>query len=146
MKKFLFPVLCISTITAFLIGCSDKNDTNLGSSFDQAQQIEVLSSTNGELQTTIADNQKIADFVSSLKLDKWELAQVPSEAIAGSTFLMNKQQTIRLGESTNEEKRLQEVAKIITYENVPFVDLVMKDNKLSFSIPENVASYLQDFK
>ncbi|WP_054860400.1 hypothetical protein [Gracilibacillus sp. JCM 18860] len=81
-----------------------------------------------------------------MKLDKWELAQVPSEAIAGSTFLMNKQQTIRLGESTNEEKRLQEVAKIITYENVPFVDLVMKDNKLSFSIPENVASYLQDFK
>ncbi len=75
MKKFLFPVLCISTITAFLIGCSDKNDTNLGSSFDQAQQIEVLSSTNGELQTTIADNQKIADFVSSLKLDKWELAR-----------------------------------------------------------------------
>ncbi len=74
------------------------------------------------------------------------VSQVPSEAIAGSTFLMNKQQTIRLGESTNEEKRLQEVAKIITYENVPFVDLVMKDNKLSFSIPENVTSYLQDFK
>ncbi|WP_347835347.1 hypothetical protein [Gracilibacillus sp. JCM 18860] len=58
MKKFLFPVLCISTITAFLIGCSDKNDTNLGSSFDQAQQIEVLSSQTGNYRQLLQTIRK----------------------------------------------------------------------------------------
>jgi hypothetical protein len=137
--------ICVSIL---FVGCNLKNNEsdseNWADSLEKMQKIEVISPEEN-LISTISDKQEVEDFVNALKIDKWEMKDVPSDLIKGKQFDFYQQETIKFGESSKDKKELKHVASITTY-NKPYLDFNLGDVKVSFKVPKEVFKYLSEYQ
>lgn len=94
-------------VLIFFVGCNSKNNKsdseNWADSLENVQKIEVISPEENPI-LTISDKQEVEGFVNALKIDKWEMKDVPSDAIKGKQFDLYQQETIKFGESSKDKK------------------------------------------
>src|SRR5699024_4953415 len=107
--------------------------------------IEVLSPVTNHSTITITDTHEIKEFVEMIKVDDWNIEAVPSEAIKGKKFKLYQEETIHFDESSDEQKRLVEIARIILYEDEPYIDVSIKNNTFSCKLPKDVAEFLSEY-
>ncbi|MFD1412330.1 hypothetical protein [Oceanobacillus jeddahense] len=144
MKKGIMIFLLVISVSFLIMGCSagEENDgSSVADSLENTQKVEVTSLESSDA-TTISDNNDIEEFVDALKVDEWELEDIPSEASEDKTFKMYQQDTVKLGESENQNDDLNEVATMTTYKDVPNVKFDVESLSLSFKVPDEVAEYL----
>lgn len=139
MKKGIMIFLLVISVSFLIMGCSagEGNDgSSVEGSLENTQKVEVTSLESSDA-TTISDN-----LVDALKVDEWELEDIPSEASEDKTFKMYQQDTVKIGESENQNDDLNEVATMTTYKDVPNVKFDVESLSLSFKVPDEVAEYL----
>ena len=151
MKKGLTMFLIMVIVSTLLVGCSTgkKNDDNsLAGNFEKTQKIEIISSDESDIITTISDNKDIENFVDALKMDDWDWDPVdlPSEAIKGKTFKIYRKDAARLSWSKKQKDNLNEVATMTTYKDVPYIKLSLKSFSFNFKVPEEVHEYLNSIE
>lgn len=77
-----------------------------------------------------------------MKMDKWEMQSAPLDTPQGKTFKMYQEDTTKLSESSKDKKELHEIGTMTVYKDVPYVEVEMKNKKMSFKVPEDVAKDL----
>ncbi|MED4286744.1 hypothetical protein P4678_29145 [Priestia megaterium] len=147
MKKVYIGVIVALSISILLFGCSSKEkemkeDVNLG--FDQAKKVEVSSVNHPEVVlNTIDKKQDINIFINKLKVDKWNVADLPADAKKENVYKLYQEGTVKLGEASNKgKKELKQVATITTYKGIPYIDVEIKNLNLKLKIPNDVSEYL----
>lgn len=149
MRKAVMFCLVVLSVTTLLFGCLAGERKSKAQSFEigleKVQKIEILSPVTNHSTITITDNHEINQFVEMIKVDDWNLEAVPSEAIKGKKFKLYQEETIHFDESSEEQKRLVEMATIILYEDEPYIDFSIKNNTFSFKLPKDVAEFLSEY-
>jgi len=149
VRKAVMFCLVVVSVASLLFGCLADERKSKAQSFEigleKVQKIEVLSPVTNHSTITITDTHKISEFVEMTKVDDWNLEAVPSEAIKGKKFKLYQEETIQFDESSEEEKRLVEMATIILYEDGPYIDFSIKNNTFSFKLPKDVAEFLSEY-
>ncbi|USL45575.1 hypothetical protein [Priestia megaterium] len=147
MKKVYIGVIVALSISILLFGCSSKEkemkeDVDLG--FDQAKKVEVSSVNHPEIVLdTIDKKQDINTFINKLKVDKWNVADLPADAKKENVYKMYQEGTVKLGEASNKgKKELKQVATITTYKGIPYIDVEIKNLNLKLKVPNDVSEYL----
>lgn len=147
MKKVYIGVIVALSISILLFGCSSKEkemkeDLDLG--FDQAKKVEVSSVNHPEIVLdTIDKKQDINTFINKLKVDKWNVADLPADAKKENVYKMYQEGTVKLGEASNKgKKELKQVATITTYKGIPYIDVEIKNLNLKLKVPNDVSEYL----
>ncbi|MEI4529252.1 hypothetical protein [Priestia megaterium] len=147
MKKVYIGVIAALSISILLFGCSSKEkdmkeDVNLG--FDQAKKVEVSSVNHPDVVlNTIDKQQDINTFINKLKVDKWNVADLPADAKKENVYKMYQEGTAKLGETSNKgKKELKQVATITTYKGIPYIDVEIKNLNLKLRVPNDVSEYL----
>lgn len=151
MKKGLMMFLIVVIVSTLLVGCSTgkkNDDNNLTSNFEKTQKIEVVSSDDSDIITTISDNKDIENFVDRLKMDDWDwdAVDIPSGAIKGKTFKVYRKDAAKFSWSKKQNDNLNEVATMTTYEDVPYIKLSLKKFSFNFKVPEEVHEYLNSIE
>ena len=77
-----------------------------------------------------------------MKMNKWEMQSAPLDTPQGKTFKMYQEGTTKLSESSKDKKELHEIGTMTVYKDVPYVEVEMKNKKMSFKVPEDVAKDL----
>ncbi|HDR7660050.1 TPA: hypothetical protein QCX68_005654 [Bacillus wiedmannii] len=130
--------LFLLTASFLVIGCSSKKekaDMNL----EKAQKVEIESLTDS------SDKKEIEKLFEVMKMDKWEMQSVPLDTPQGKTFKMYQEDTKKLSESSNDKKELHEIGTMTVYKDVSYVEVEMKNKKMSFKVPEDVAKDLLQY-
>ncbi|PGD27275.1 hypothetical protein [Bacillus wiedmannii] len=130
--------LFLLTASFLVIGCSSKKekaDMNL----EKAQKVEIESLTDS------SDKKEIEKLFEVMKMDKWEMQSVPLDTQQGKTFKMYQEDTKKLSESSNDKKELHEIGTMTVYKDVSYVEVEMKNKKMSFKVPEDVAKDLLQY-
>ncbi|MHC5530690.1 hypothetical protein [Priestia megaterium] len=147
MKKVYIGVIAALSISILLFGCNSKEkemkeDVNLG--FDQAKKVEVSSVNHSDVVlNTIDKQQDINTFINKLKVDKWNVADLPADAKKENVYKMYQEGTVKLGEASNKgKKELKQVAIITTYKGIPYIDVEIKNLNLKLKVPNDVSEYL----
>ena len=147
MKKVYIGIIAALSVSILLFGCSSKEkemkkDVNLG--FDQAKKIEVSSTNHPDVVlNTIDKQQDINTFINKLKVDKWNVAEIPADAKKENVYKMYQEGTVKLGESSNKGKKdLKQVATVTTYKGIPYIDVEIKNLNLKLKVPNDVSEYL----
>lgn len=147
MKKVYIGVIAALSISILLFGCSSKEkdmkeDVNLG--FDQAKKVEVSSVNHPDVVlNTIHKQQDINTFINKIKVDKWNVADLPADAKKENVYKMYQEGTAKLGETSNKgKKELKQVATITTYKGIPYIDVEIKNLNLKLKVPNDVSEYL----
>src|SRR5690625_1729189 len=102
------------TTSILFIGCSTKtakDETLISDSFEKTQKIDIISSDGSDM-TTISDDSVIKEFVLTLKIDEWNLDDIPSNAIQDNTYKIYQQATEKLWGGINQNRNLKEVATL----------------------------------
>ncbi|MCU4990299.1 hypothetical protein OCF10_15350 [Bacillus cereus] len=144
MKKVLMLFLLLLTASVLLIGCStkkEKADMNL----EKAQKVEIESLTDSSEKKVITDKKEIEKLFEVMKMDKWEMQSAPLDTPQGKTFTMYQEDTPKLSESSKDKKELHEIGVMTVYKDVPYVEVEMKNKKMSFKVPEDVAKELLEY-
>ncbi|NGY89655.1 hypothetical protein F3K44_03070 [Bacillus megaterium] len=100
MKKVYIGVIAALSISILLFGCSSKEkdmkeDVNLG--FDQAKKVEVSSVNHPDVVlNTIDKQQDINTFINKIKVDKWNVAEIPADAKKENVYTMYQEGTAKL--------------------------------------------------
>lgn len=144
---FFLPVIG----SILLVGCSTgkgNDDLDLIGSFEETQKVEIISSDDSKVITTISDNKDIEKFVDALKMNDWDWdpVEIPSKAILGKTFKIYRKDAAKLSLSAKQKDKLKEVATMTTYEDVPFIKLSLKNFSYSFKVPEEVHESLNSIE
>src|SRR5699024_11554912 len=84
----------------------------------------------------------IKDFVNALKIDELDTEDNPKNATEDKTFKMYKKDTVKLGDSENQDDDLSEVATMTTYKEAPNVKFNVKGFSFDFKVPKEVSGYL----
>ena len=76
-----------------------------------------------------------------MKMNKWEMQSAPLDTPQGKHLKCIKkvQQNYR---SRVKIKELHEIGTMTVYKDVPYVEVEMKNKKMSFKVPEDVAKDL----
>ncbi|QLK07299.1 lipoprotein, putative [Priestia megaterium] len=119
-----------------------KKDLDLG--FDQAKKVGISSVNHPEIVLdTIDKKQDINTFINKLKVDKWNVADLPADAKKENVYKMYQEGTVKLGEASNKgKKELKQVATITTYKGIPYIDVEIKNLNLNLKVPNDVSEYL----
>src|SRR5690625_1825965 len=148
MRKILMLFLFVTGISFFWAGCNtgDKNvnDSSWTDSFEKTQKVEVISSDDSNV-ITISERNDIENFVNTLKIDEWNLSNIPSGATKGNIFKMYQEETIKLFRKADKKKKkdnLIEIARLTTYKDIPYIKFSFKKLSFEFRVPEQVAEYL----
>ncbi|MCU5113562.1 hypothetical protein OCD79_20365 [Bacillus wiedmannii] len=144
MKKICMLSLFLLTASFLIIGCSakkEKADMNL----EKAQKVEIESLTDSSDKKVITDKKEIEKLFEVMKMDKWEMQSAPLDTPQGKTFKMYQEDTKKISESSNDKKELHEIDTMTVYKDVPYVEVEMKNNKMSFKVPEDVAKDLLNY-
>ncbi|MBE7146891.1 hypothetical protein FUT12_04600 [Bacillus mycoides] len=144
MKKVLMLFLLLLTASFLLIGCSakkEKTDMNL----EKAQRVEIETLTDSSEKKVITDKKEIEKLFEVMKMDKWEMQSAPLDTPQGKTFKMYQADTKKLSESSKDKKELHEIGTMTVYKDVPYVEVEMKNKKMSFKVPEDVAKKLLEY-
>ncbi|KWW21934.1 hypothetical protein AS888_05480 [Peribacillus simplex] len=144
MKKVC--MIFIFSISILLFGCSnEKKDMKEDFGLEKLQKIEVSSVENPELILNVINNKNgVNEFVNALKVDKWSIADIPSNATKENIYKMSQEDTIKLGESNTDEKELKQIATITTYKDSPYINFKTKKLNFNFKVPKDVAEYLSN--
>ncbi|MFH7830799.1 hypothetical protein [Bacillus luti] len=141
MKRICTLFVLLLTASILLIGCStkkEKADMNL----EKAQKIEIESLIDSIEKKVITDKKEIEKLFEVMKMDKWEMESAPLDTPQGKTFKMYQEDTPKLSDSSKDKKELHEIGTMTVYKDVPYVEVEMKNKKMSFKVPENVAKEL----
>ncbi|USK80085.1 hypothetical protein LHV56_25480 [Peribacillus frigoritolerans] len=146
MKKVCMIFIFVFSISILLFGCSNENkDMKEDFGLEKIQKIEVSSVKNPELILNVIDNKDgVNEFVNTLKVDKWSIVDIPSNATKENIYKMSQEDTVKLGESNTDEKELKQIATITTYKDSPFINFKTKKLNFSFKVPKDVAEYLSN--
>ncbi|MED4534592.1 hypothetical protein [Metabacillus fastidiosus] len=145
MKKVSVLILSIITVVILLTGCNlnDKDKSfDWNKSIEKSKKIEVMLPGDSRAAVTITDSKEIENFVESLNVNEWKLADKPSQTEEQAKYILYQADTAHLGESKKGNTELMEIAYIVTYKDIPYIDLRIKDVSLSFKVPDDVSSYL----
>jgi len=147
MKRYFMLFLFVIGTSLLLAGCNkDDKDADAEEWNDflgKSQIIEVVSPKEFHI-TTITDSKEIKSFVDKLKIDKWKLEELPADTKKASEYVMYQKDTIHFGETSKNNTELNEAAHIVTYEDIPYIDLKIKNINMSFKVPDDVAKHLSD--
>ncbi|KAA0761457.1 hypothetical protein [Bacillus sp. SH5-2] len=141
MKRICTLFVLLLTASILLIGCStkkEKADMNL----EKAQKVEIESLTDSSEKKVITDKKEIEKLFEVMKMDKWEMQSAPLDTPQGKTFKMYQEDTPKLLDSSKDKKELHEIGTLTVYKDVPYVEVGMKNKKMSFKVPEDVAKEL----
>ncbi|WP_439021399.1 hypothetical protein [Bacillus thuringiensis] len=141
MKRICTLFVLLLTASILLIGCStkkEKADMNL----EKAQKFEIESLTDSSEKKVITDKKEIEKLFEVMKMDKWEMQSAPLDTPQGKTFKMYQGDTPKLLDSSKDKKELHEIGTLTVYKDVPYVEVEMKNKKMSFKVPEDVAKEL----
>ncbi|HDR7912096.1 TPA: hypothetical protein QCY05_001183 [Bacillus wiedmannii] len=144
MKKICMLFIFLLTASFLVIGCSakkEKADMNL----EKAQKVEIESLTDSSDKKVITNKKEIEKLFEVMKMDKWEMESAPMDTPQGKTFKMYQEDTKKLSESSNDKKELHEIGTMTVYKDVPYVEVEMKNKKMSFKVPEDVAKDLLQY-
>ncbi|MGE7856785.1 hypothetical protein ACQKNI_11645 [Bacillus sp. NPDC094064] len=141
MKRICTLFVLLLTASILLIGCSAKKEKS-DVSLEKAQKIEIESLTDSSDKKTITDKKEIEKLFEVMKMDKWEMQLAPLDTPQGKTFKMYQEDTPKLMESSKDKTELHEIGTMTVYKDVPYVEVEMKNKKMSFKVPENVAKEL----
>ncbi|MET7018597.1 hypothetical protein [Bacillus mycoides] len=144
MKKALMSFLLLITASFLVIGCStkkEKADMNL----EKAQKVEIETRTDSSEKKVITDKKEIEKLFEVMKMDKWEMQSAPLDTPQGKTFKMYQEDTPKLLDSGKDKKELHEIGTMTVYKDVPYVEVEMKNKKMSFKVPEDVAKDLLQY-
>lgn len=141
MKKVLTLFLLLLTASVLLIGCSAKKE-KADMSLEKAQKVEIESFTDSSDKKVITDKKEIEKLFEVMEMDKWEMQSAPLDTPQGKTFKMYQEDTPKLSESSKDKKELYEIGTMTVYKDVPYVEVEMKNKKMSFKVPEDVAKDL----
>lgn len=151
VKRFVVSIVLV--ITLVLAGCdSSKNSQgsetkreNLQDSIQtltKAQKIEMKSEDSGTVVRTITKKEEVKTFIKQQRMDKWEYAgALPKEAKKQYEYIFSQEATVKPAEK-EKNRELNEVARLITYKNIPYVTLKVSFINLNMKIPKDVAEYL----
>lgn len=144
MKKICTILILVFSISILLIGCNkEKEKTPDNFSLEKTEKIEFSSVDNPELVLNVIDNKDgVTEFVNRLKVDKWSISDIPSNATKENIYHMYQEDTVKLGESNSDEKELKQIATITTYKDSPYITLKTEKLNFSFKVPKDVAEYL----
>ncbi|ATI49852.1 MULTISPECIES: hypothetical protein [Bacillus cereus group] len=141
MKKVFMLFVLMLTASVLLLGCStkkEKADMNL----EKAQKVELESLTDSSEKKVITDKKEIEKLFEVMKMDKWEMQSAPLDTPQGKIFKMYQEDTPKLLDSSKDKKELHEIGTMTVYQDVPYVEVEMKNKKMSFKVPEDVAKDL----
>ncbi|GAB4074714.1 hypothetical protein GCM10028778_22170 [Barrientosiimonas marina] len=148
-KNVILIFVFIISILLLVSGCStdNKNDDKKSwtGDFKKAQKIKVISTKDSKVIKSISNEEDIKDFVNSLELDDWELADIPSNSEEGIIFEFYQEDTIKFGDSIKMNDDLNKVATMTAYSDSPYVNFNIKDFSFNFEIPKNICKYLNDY-
>ncbi|ADH09129.1 hypothetical protein BMB171_C4320 [Bacillus thuringiensis BMB171] len=109
---------------------------------EKAQKVEIESLTDSSEKKVITDKKKIEKLFEVMKMDKWKMQSAPLDTPQGKTFTMYQEDTPKLLDSSKDKKELHEIGTMTVYKDVPYVEVEMKNKKMSFKVPEDVAKEL----
>ena len=141
MKKVFMLFVLLLTASILLIGCSTKKE-KAGMNLEKAQKVEIESLTDSSEKKVITDKKKIEKLFEVMKMDKWKMQSAPLNTPQGKTFTMYQEDTPKLLDSSKDKKELHEIGTMTVYKDVPYVEVEMKNKKMSFKVPEDVAKDL----
>ncbi|MCQ6532512.1 hypothetical protein [Bacillus mycoides] len=139
MKKIYMLFLFLLTASILLIGCSAKKEKS-DVSLEKAQKIEIESLIDSSDKKTITDKKEITKLFESIKMES-----APLDTPQGKTFKMYQEDTPKLLDSGKDKKELNEIGTMTVYKDVPYVEVEMKNKKMSFKVPEDVAKDLLQY-
>ena|SRR5699024_7983279 len=143
MRKGIMFLFVIS-LSVLIVGCGtvkEKEDKSVGDSFKNTNKIEVMTPDNSDVMT-ISDDNDIKEFVDAIKIDKWDSGDIPSAATEDKTFKMHQKDTVKLGDSENQDEDLREVATMTTYRDASYIKFDVKGFSFDFKVPKEVSEYL----
>ncbi|MBC8568610.1 MULTISPECIES: hypothetical protein [Lentihominibacter] len=142
MKKFLILFfLCILC----LCGCNSRENVHNISlySADKEQQISIKSA-DSVFSDNISDSGEIKKFVNNLRIEDWELSQLPENAQESGNFTFLQEKTEKILQAEADE-RLYEFFSFSCYKDLPYISVKIADSEMNFKISEDTAGYLNDF-
>lgn len=110
---------------------------------DKAQRIEMKSVASDEVQRSLTEKKELEKFVAKLRVEEWESdSRLPEDAKPSHEYIFYQEETPQAGEKKGKEAPLYEVARLITYRELPYVKLKVSLIELDCKVPEDVARYL----
>ncbi|RSL34261.1 hypothetical protein D7Z54_06805 [Salibacterium salarium] len=141
-KTFLSFLLVMVSVSFTLAGCNtgDENtNSDWKGEFTKAQKIDVVSPDSSDVIMTISEDAEIENFIESLKIDDWNVADIPSDANKGIAFKMYQE----VGASG--EGDLEEVATMTTFKDTSYIEFSFQGFSFNFKVPEEVIEYLNGY-
>lgn len=148
MKKALGYMMVIAAL--LLSGCNMSGDDESEVADDLEANIQTIAKAqkiekedNGKVLKTYTEKDEIETFITQQNLEKWEsVTALPNGAKKQYEYVFMQSKTIKLGEKKDNPSPLQEVARLITYKDIPYVSLQVSFIDLYFQVPDEVAAYL----
>lgn len=145
MKKILIAMIMA---TMLLCGCQANNVSTDVSEYygelSKAQEIAVISADTSDIEETLTERQDIANFITALDMEHWELKTLPETAEAVGSFPFSQEETIKFGESATDGE-LHYVGEIVCYNEIPYITLKIVGLKMTFKVSDETARYLTEY-
>lgn len=119
------------------ISAIDGNIDSAGA--DKTQQIIFMDASTGETVSVLTDKSDIAAFVADLKVSSWKpapLESVPADANREYTVVLMQQETIKLGQKTDDAK-LKELFSLTSYRDSNILTLEGAHGSLDFTTSDD---------
>lgn len=142
--------LSMVAVMGMLRGCGDNSGSPgqdspqeaLGE-MDQAQRIEMKSVASDQVQRTLTEKKELERFVAKQRIEEWEtVSRLPKGAKPSYEYIFYQEETVKAGEKKEKDAPLHEVARLITYGELPYITLKVSFIELDCKVPEDVAQYL----
>jgi len=144
MKKILTALISIFIILGFsACGININSDFNIDdytNTLKSSDRIDVMK--DDQRIDMISGHNNLEDFISALKLEEWEIKDLPKDAETNGEFIMFKGQKKK---TNNEDVKFNKVAEIATYKDLPYVTLRISKIEFNFKVPADVEDYINTF-
>lgn len=138
MKRFTL-ILAVFILACLVTACTNEKDES------HAQGIEVIDVASGETKSVLTTDQEIDEFVDTVLIDGWKIENRPDNAVAETEFVLNVQETIKLGEG-KDDVSLTTGATLTTYKDIDYVTVDVKGFHLDLKVTAQAAEYLHSFQ
>ncbi|UZW14683.1 hypothetical protein OSC52_02220 [Clostridium pasteurianum] len=137
MKKFIVLILSMTMFMMLLSACGFKQNLSISGEFKadefiqmiKSDKIEIKSIDSSSVISTVTDQKYIDQFVKNLKIQQWQMTSLPDNSEVQYEYVLNNGK-----------------ANIITFKDIPYVQLEIKGFNFTFKVPEDVANYLNAVK
>lgn len=146
MKKILIAVLLAVSMCGCSLAKTVVDSVTESVNVDEilkAQEITINSAASSAAET-ITDAQQIGDFITALEMDSWKIVSLPENAERSGEFSFAQNETIKLGQDESDVQ-LEDVCKIYTYKDLPYITFEVAGIGVDFEIPQSAADYLSSY-